>query len=195
MAIFASGAGSNADNIIAHFKNHPDIQVQLVVSNKKSAGVLGIAAKHQIPTLIIDRESFQQSDKYVKYLQDVGINIIILAGFLWKVPQNLIAAFPERIINIHPALLPDYGGKGMYGQFVHEAVIQAKETESGITIHLVDEHYDHGRHLFQAKCAIIASDDPEKLAAKIHQLEHAHFPQIIEQYIKDNPALFTEKNA
>lgn len=190
MAIFASGAGTNADNIMAHFKNHPTIQVGLVVSNKKEAGVLRIAQDYQVPTLIIKREDFLNSDKYVKELQAANINMIILAGFLWKVPQQLIEAFPERIINIHPALLPSYGGKGMYGHFVHTAVIQAKETESGITIHLVDEDYDHGRHLFQAKCAISPSDNPESLAAKIHQLEHTHFPQIIEQYIMDNSALF-----
>jgi len=177
---FASGAGSNAAKIIERFKNHPTIKVCLIVSNKKEAGVLNIAAENHIPTLIIEKEQFFRGDAYVEALQQHQISFIVLAGFLWKVPEKLIAAFPNKIINIHPALLPKYGGKGMYGHFVHEAVIEHKEKESGITIHYVNEQYDEGKHIFQASCTIDATDTPEQLAQKIHSLEHRHFPEQIE---------------
>lgn len=191
IAIFASGAGSNAEKIIQHFENNPAIQVKLVVSNKKEAGVLTIAAAYQIPTLMIQRSLFNETDDYIHLLKEAQIDLIILAGFLWKVPSNLVAAFQGRIINIHPALLPKFGGKGMYGHFVHEAVIESGDTESGISIHLVDDHYDHGRTLFQATCLVEAGDDADKLAGKIHQLEHAHFSEVIEQYIIEHPELFS----
>ncbi|QEC71960.1 phosphoribosylglycinamide formyltransferase [Arachidicoccus ginsenosidivorans] len=191
MAIFASGAGSNAEKIMEHFKNHPIVAVKLVLSSKKNAGVLQKAEKFGVDTIILDKNNFFDTNIYVKELQAKDIDIIILAGFLWKVPSNLVAAFQNRIINIHPALLPKYGGKGMYGHFVHEAVIQAKEKESGITIHLVDEAYDHGKHLFQAKCAVAPTDTPDDLAGKIHILEHQYFPTVIDNYIEEHPALFS----
>lgn len=184
IAIFASGAGSNAKKIINHFKNHPSIKVALIVCNKPDAGVLKIAANENIPTLLIDKEQFFRGDAYVPTLKTYHINFVVLAGFLWKIPDALIDAFPQQIINIHPALLPNYGGKGMYGMNVHNAVIQAKEKESGITIHYVNNHYDEGEIIFQAKCTIDENDTPDSLANKIHQLEHQHFPQVIENLLK-----------
>jgi len=192
MAILASGAGSNAEKIMEHFKNHPTIRVKLVLSSKKTAGVLQKAENFGIATLILDRHDFFDTNIYVQELKNRHIDILILAGFLWKVPANLVSSFQNRIINIHPALLPKYGGKGMYGHFVHEAVIEAKEKQSGITIHLVDEVYDHGKHLFQATCEIAPTDTPDDLASKIHLLEHQCFPKVIEKYITENPALFSK---
>jgi len=189
IAIFASGAGSNARRIIEHFKHHPYIKVSLIACNKPGAGVLNIAIEYGIPVLMIEKERFFRGDGYVAALDDAGIELIVLAGFLWKVPQKLIEAYRNRIVNIHPALLPKYGGKGLYGSFVHEAVLNAGEKESGITIHYVDEHYDHGDHIFQQKVAIDEHDTPASLAEKIHKLEHEHFPKVIEQLIqKQNPS-------
>lgn len=184
LAIFASGAGSNAAKIIEHFVGNKAVIINLIVSNKKEAGVLGIAAAAHIDTLIINRKSFYETADCVNELKLRGINFIVLAGFLWKIPETLIEAYPNRIINIHPALLPKYGGKGMYGNFVHEAVIAAGEKESGITIHYVDAHYDEGDIIFQAKCSIEPADTPSSLANKIHALEHAHFPVVIENLLK-----------
>lgn len=183
IAIFASGAGSNAKKIIEHFLVHPLCEVALVVSNKHNAGVLNIAEEYAVPTLIIEKEKFFRGDAYVAELKKAEIDFVVLAGFLWKVPSALIAAFRDKIVNIHPALLPGYGGKGMYGHFVHEAVIAAKEKESGITIHLVDEKYDHGNTIFQATCPVTESDTAETLAEKIHVLEHQHFPLEIEKIL------------
>ena len=185
IAVFASGTGSNAQKIIEHFQKHPSIRVALVASNKKDAGVLTIAAHHDVPVLILEKEPFFKGDAYLPVLRQYAIDFIILAGFLWKIPVPLITAYPSKILNIHPALLPKYGGKGMYGHFVHEAVIAAKEPESGITIHFVDEQYDHGNTIFQAKCPITETDTPDSLAQKIHLLEHAHFPTVIENTIKE----------
>ena len=184
IAIFASGAGSNAARIIDHFRSHSHIHIDLVVCNKPGAGVIGIATKEGIPVLEIEKERFFRGDGYVPELEAKGINFVVLAGFLWKIPASLLAAYPEKIVNIHPALLPKYGGKGMYGHFVHEAVIQAGEKESGITIHLVDAVYDHGKTLFQATCALDSSDTPDTLAAKIHLLEHKHFPEVIAKLLE-----------
>lgn len=183
IAIFASGTGTNAHKIIQHFKTHPTIEVALIVCNKPGAGVLSIAENEGIPTLLIEKEPFFRGDGYVPELQNAGIQFIVLAGFLWKIPQSLIEAYRLHIINIHPALLPKYGGKGMYGAFVHTAVLAAGEKESGITIHFVDEHYDHGDVIFQASCPVEPGDTPESLASRIHQLEHQHFPLIVEQVI------------
>ena len=180
MAIFASGMGSNAANIIDFFKNRPDVKVALIVCNKPGAGVLSVAEKHQIPTLLIEKDRFAKGDAYLPELKTAGVNFIVLAGFLWKVPSTLIAGYPQQIINIHPALLPKYGGKGMYGSKVHEAVISAGEQESGITIHFVNEHYDEGASIFQAACKIEPTDTAETLAAKIHELEYTHFPKQID---------------
>jgi Folate-dependent phosphoribosylglycinamide formyltransferase PurN len=185
IAIFASGAGSNAKKIIEHFKGHAYIKIALIVCNKPGAGVLDIAAAAQIPALLIEKEKFFRGNGYVDELKLYGIDFIVLAGFLWKIPVSLIQAYPQRIINIHPALLPNYGGKGMYGRFVHEAVIAAKESESGISIHYVDELYDHGQLIFQAHCSIDKDDTPETLAQKIHALEHTHYPLIIEKVISE----------
>ena len=186
VAIFASGAGSNAEKIIEHFKNHPTIFISLIVSNKKEAGVLAIANKNQIPSLIINRTEFYQADTDVDHLKKIGIDYIILAGFLWKMPVNFIKAYPNKIINIHPALLPKYGGKGMYGHFVHEAVINNKEIESGISVHYVDEIYDNGKIILQETCSISEEDDADSLAKKIQVLEHAHFAKCIETVIEKN---------
>jgi phosphoribosylglycinamide formyltransferase-1 len=183
IAIFASGTGSNAQKIIEYFKNHPAIKIALVVSNKPDAGVLTIAQSHHIPTLIIEKEKFFKKDGYVTELKQFTIDFIVLAGFLWKIPTTLIGAYPNKIVNIHPALLPRYGGKGMYGHFVHEAVINAKETESGITIHYVDEQYDHGNTILQINCPVTAADTPDSLAQKIHLLEHTHFAPVIEKCV------------
>ncbi|WP_407524241.1 phosphoribosylglycinamide formyltransferase [Lacibacter sp. MH-610] len=183
IAIFASGAGSNAKKIIEHFEHHASVQVALIVCNKPEAGVLKIAAEHGIESLLIEKEPFFRGDAYVPLLKEHKIDWIILAGFLWKVPIALIKAYPQRIINIHPALLPKYGGKGMYGSHVHQAVIAAKEEESGITIHYVDEQYDHGDTIFRATCKVLGDDTPETLAQRIHALEHAHYPKVIEQLL------------
>ena len=183
IAIFASGAGSNARKIIEYFENRGlRIKVSLIVCNVPGAGVLEIAEEKGIPSLMINKSDFA-TNGYVESLQNAGIDFIVLAGFLWKVPEVLVKAYPKAIINIHPALLPKYGGKGMYGARVHEAVIAAGEKESGITIHWVNEHYDEGAIIFQAKCSIDANDTAETLANKIHALEHAHFATTIEKLL------------
>ena len=182
LAVFASGAGSNAQKIIEHFKNSAVAEVSLIVCNKPGAGVLTIADKEGIEQLLIEKDQYKK-DGYAAFLKEKGIDFIILAGFLLKIPLPLIEAFPRKIINIHPALLPNYGGKGMYGAFVHQAVIANKEKQSGITIHYVDEHYDHGATIFQASCDIDATDTPESLAQKIHVLEHQHFSKVIDQLV------------
>jgi formyltetrahydrofolate-dependent phosphoribosylglycinamide formyltransferase len=181
LAIFASGSGSNAEQIMAYFDGHPSIEVTLVVSNKADAGVLAKALTRRVETLVIKKDNFFNGDGYIPLLKEKQIDFIALAGFLLKIPPALIRAFPARIVNIHPALLPKYGGKGMYGHFVHEAVVAAGEAESGITIHFVDEQYDHGATIFQATCPVNPQDTPVSLAAKVLQLEHQHFPRIIEQ--------------
>ena len=186
IAIFASGAGSNARKIIEHFRNHPLIKVGLIVSNKTTAGVLGIAKENDIPTLLIDKEEFFRGNAYVEHLRNAGISFIVLAGFLWKIPQKLIDDYRNSIINIHPALLPNYGGKGMYGNFVHEAVIKAGDLESGITIHYVDEHYDNGDIIFQARVPVQKNDTPDSLAQKIHAIEHEYYPRVIEELLMPN---------
>ena len=189
IAIFASGAGTNAKKIIDYFgtgreqKERRAAIVKLVVCNKPEAGVLKLAEKDGVPILLIEKEKFFRGNAYVDELRTAQIDFIVLAGFLWKIPQPLIDAYRNKIINIHPALLPKYGGKGMYGSKVHEAVINAGEKESGITIHYVDEQYDNGDVIFQARVSITDEDTPESLAQKIHILEHRHYPVIIEQLI------------
>ncbi len=183
IAIFASGAGSNAQKIIGHFRNSDHIKIALVVCNKPGAGVLTIASNENIPSLLIDKEKFFRGNGYTDEFKKTGIDWIVLAGFLWKIPETLIKVYPGKIINIHPALLPNYGGKGMYGKHVHEAVIAAGEKESGITIHYVDGHYDNGDIIFQARCAVLESDTPATLASRIHQLEHEHYPKVIENLL------------
>jgi formyltetrahydrofolate-dependent phosphoribosylglycinamide formyltransferase len=184
VAIFASGAGSNAQKIIDYFKCNPTVQVSLIVCNNPEAGVLFIADKEKIPALLIQKKRFYNEDAYVSELKKHNITFIVLAGFLWKVPSTLINKYPNSIVNIHPALLPKYGGKGMYGNKVHEAVIAAKEKESGISIHYVDEIYDHGNIIFQATCPIDENDTPSSLAQKVHALEHIHYSETIARLLK-----------
>ncbi|HXD77905.1 MAG TPA: phosphoribosylglycinamide formyltransferase [Puia sp.] len=184
LAIFSSGAGSNAARIIDYFRQHPTIAVSLIVCNNPKAGVLGIAEREGIPVLLVEKEPFFRGSAYVPELRASQIDFLVLAGFLWKIPSALVQAFRQRIVNIHPALLPKYGGKGMYGRFVHEAVIGAGEKESGITIHYVDELYDHGQAIFQARVIVEPGDTPEILAAKVQHLEHFHFPRVIEEVVK-----------
>jgi len=181
LAIFASGTGTNTARIIDHFRLHPTVRVSLIVCNKPGAGVLTIAENEGVPAVVIEKERFFKGDAYVGELQKRDIGLIVLAGFLWKIPAGLIRAYPGRIVNIHPALLPKFGGKGMYGRFVHEAVLAASEKETGITIHYVDEQYDHGAPIFQARVLVEADDTPETLAKKVHLLEYEHFPRIIEE--------------
>lgn len=183
LAVFASGTGSNAEKLIQHFKGSELGQVSFVVCNKPGAGVLSIAKREGVATLLIEREQFVRGDGYVPRLRDQGIDFIVLAGFLWKIPQALIDAYPRKIVNIHPALLPKYGGNGMYGQYVHEAVLNAGEVESGITIHYVDEHYDSGDIIFQTACPILPGDKPGDIAQRIHLLEHAHYPRVVEEIL------------
>lgn len=184
IVIFASGAGSNAQQIINYFRNSTLAKVKLVVCNKPGAGVISVAEKENIPLLQIEKERFFKGDSYLPEFQKIKTGIIVLAGFLWKIPQILIDAYPRRIINIHPALLPKYGGKGMYGQYVHEAILNEGEMESGITIHYVDEHYDNGDVIFQTACPVLEDDTPQSLAQRIHKLEHLHYPTVIEELLK-----------
>jgi phosphoribosylglycinamide formyltransferase-1 len=181
LAIFASGAGSNAENLIRHFENHARIHISLVLSNCHDAPVLQRAEKLGVPTCVFDKTGFYHTNTVLQKLQDYHIDYIVLAGFLWLVPGNLLAAFPQRIINIHPALLPKYGGKGMYGMRVHRAVAANADKETGITIHRIDAEYDRGEILFQARCAVLPHDTPETIAAKVHELEYRYFPEIVEK--------------
>ncbi len=182
--IFASGAGSNAKKIIEYFTGETEIGVVLIVCNNAGAGVLKIAEDYKIPTLLIEKENFFHGDHYLPQLKQYSADLVVLAGFLWKIPHALIEAYPRRILNIHPALLPKYGGKGMYGLRVHEAVIRAGEKESGITIHYVDGHYDNGDIIFQARCPVKPQDTPETLAQRVHKLEHEYYVGVIEGVVK-----------
>ncbi len=181
IAILASGAGSNAANIIKHFEN-TEVSISLIACNKAHAGVFRIAEENNIESYLLTQENFKNSDAFVSELQKRNVKLIILAGFLWLVPQNLVQAYKNRIINIHPALLPKFGGKGMYGHFVHEAVFEAKEIESGITIHLVNEEFDKGEILFQAK-ANVENCSIQEIEDRVRALEILHFPKIIENFI------------
>ena len=184
LAIFASGRGSNAKKIIEYFQNHSEVSVQLIVANRSNAKVLDLGSNYGIATQVLRRDPFYSSTTFLQDLEKGNIDYLILAGFLWLVPAYLVQAYPNRILNIHPALLPKYGGKGMYGMNVHQAVADAKESESGITIHYVNEHYDEGAIVFQASCAIEATDTAEQIAQKVLSLEHTYYPQIIEQVIQ-----------
>lgn len=183
LAIFASGAGSNAERIIKHFRKHKAADVALVVTDQPEAGVLEIAKSYEVPSIILDKKKFFEGDAYLPELQNSEIGFIVLAGFMRLIPQSLIEAYPKRIVNIHPALLPKFGGKGMYGQNVHEAVIAAREPESGISIHYVDTTYDTGEIIYQTKLNVEDDDTAETLAEKIKQLEHREYPQLIEAII------------
>jgi phosphoribosylglycinamide formyltransferase-1 len=183
IAIFASGSGSNAEKISAYFSDRTDVEVTLILTNNPQAGVIARARKLHIPVLIFDRHTFYETERILDILKNNQIDLIVLAGFMMLIPTYLVNGFENKIVNIHPALLPKYGGKGMYGHFVHEAVVAAKETESGITIHFVNEHYDEGNIIFQTSCEVLPTDSPDDVAAKIHILEHAHFPQVIDKLI------------
>jgi phosphoribosylglycinamide formyltransferase 1 len=186
IAIFASGGGSNAKKIIEYFTDSSTAKISLIVTNNHKAGVFQIATDYSIATLIIEKEIFFKEDAYLSTLKTYEIDLIVLAGFLWKIPSTLISFYPKKIINIHPALLPKYGGKGMYGKYVHEAVIAAKETQSGITIHYVDEVYDNGEILFKANCPIDEEDTADTLAKKIQALEHLHYAKVIESILPNH---------
>jgi phosphoribosylglycinamide formyltransferase-1 len=179
IAIFASGSGSNAENIANYHSKSSVFEFPLIISNKADAYVHERAKRLQIPSFTFSREDFLSGDKIITLLKEYKIEYIVLAGFLLKIPNSLVEAYPNKIINIHPALLPKFGGKGMYGQYVHQAVADAGETESGITIHYVNGNYDEGNIIFQAKCAVLSTDTADTIAEKVHALEYEHFPRII----------------
>jgi phosphoribosylglycinamide formyltransferase-1 len=183
IAILASGKGSNAEKVIQHFAGHPTAAVVMVLSNNATAGVLQRAAAMEVPTYVFNRQQFVETDEVLEKLKHEHITHIVLAGFLWLIPANLLATYHDRIINIHPALLPRHGGKGMYGSRVHEAVKESGDTETGITIHLVNSNYDEGRIIFQKSCAIDKSDNAAEIASKVHTLEYEHYPRVIEKWI------------
>lgn len=183
IAIFASGSGSNAENLITHFHKTQCARVSVVLSNNPTAFVLERAKRLEVPSVLFSRTDFYQSESVLSILKEYKVDYIVLAGFLWLLPSNLIAAYPNRIVNIHPALLPKYGGKGMFGENVHKAVVANGETESGITIHYVNEHYDSGNIIFQAKCSLEQGETADSLAEKIHTLEFEHFPKVVESLL------------
>jgi phosphoribosylglycinamide formyltransferase-1 len=185
LSIFVSGNGTNLQRIAEYFADNNDVEIANVVCNNPKAYSIERAKNLGIPLRMITREVFK-SEAFVKELQDLGIDLIVLAGFLWKLPENLVKAFPKKIVNIHPALLPKYGGKGFYGEHVHEAVVAAKEAQSGITVHYVNELYDRGEIILQARVSLDENETPDSLAAKIHQLEQAYFPVAIEQVLFSN---------
>ena len=184
IALFASGSGSNAEKIAAHFAGSLDIEVSLLLTNNPKAGVIdrarqGFGRGLHVPVLLFDRPTFYNTDRIAQLLQQQQIDLIVLAGFMWLMPTSLVRAFPNQIINIHPALLPKFGGRGMYGHYVHEAVVAAGETESGITIHYVNEQYDEGQTIFQASCPVLSTDTPDDVAHRIQALEHKHYPRVV----------------
>lgn len=183
IAVFASGSGTNAEEIFKFFKGHPLIEVVLLMSNNPRAFALQRAKDHGIKSFVFNRQGFEEGTPVKRQLGEAGVSHIVLAGFLWLIPPYLLRSYPDRIINIHPALLPKYGGKGMYGSKVHEAVKAARDRETGITIHLVNDRYDDGKILFQEKCDISEDHTPEEIADCVHKLEHEHYPRVIEEWI------------
>ncbi|MEO0572192.1 MAG: phosphoribosylglycinamide formyltransferase [Bacteroidota bacterium] len=186
MVLLASGSGSNVENIIKHFEGHKYIKVSCVLTNRPDAPVLERCKRLGVPAMYFDRNAFSRSNVLLGLLKSLNPALIVLAGFLWKIPEQLIRAFPNQIINIHPALLPKYGGKGMYGNAVHQAVKNNEEEETGITIHYVDEHYDEGTIIQQEKVLLNSLDSPETIAQKVHALEYEHFPKVIEKLLLNN---------
>ncbi len=182
--LFASGSGSNAENIAQYFKDSLTIKVAAVFTNNALAGVIKRMEKFNIPCIIFNREEYKNETLFLNKINTFKPDLIVLAGFLWLVPEYLVNTFPNKIINIHPALLPKFGGKGMYGMHVHQAVKQANETETGITIHYVNNRFDEGKTIFKAKTNLTENDTPESIATKIHELEMAHFPKLIEGILK-----------
>jgi phosphoribosylglycinamide formyltransferase 1 len=187
IAIFASGSGTNAENIIRYFSNRKSAEVSLVLSNRREAYVLKRAASLNVRSVFFDRKDLYEKEKVSRYLSMYKIDFVVLAGFLWLIPENILNIYEKRIINIHPALLPKHGGKGMYGEKVHEAVIAKHEKVSGITIHYVNNRYDEGDIIFQARCAVTPEDTPDTLASKVHTLEYKHFPEVIEKLVLKLP--------
>ena len=183
IAIFASGSGTNAENIIKFCKENKKIEISAIFSNNKNAYVIQRAINHNIKYHIFSRTEFYQSQKILKTLKEDNIDFIVLAGFLWLIPEYLIDAYTNKIINIHPALLPKYGGKGMYGMKVHESVVGNRDTESGISIHYVNNEYDKGSIIFQTKCNVLPDDTADDVAKKVHGLEYAHFPVVIKNLL------------
>ena len=183
IAILASGSGSNAENIANYFKGSDYAEVSFIIANNPEAYVIERAKRLGIECAVVTKAQFMEADSIISMLQERNIDFIVLAGFLLLVPAKLIQAYPGRIVNIHPALLPKHGGKGMYGDRVHKAVVECGETESGITIHLIDEQYDKGTTFFQAKCPVLPTDTPDDVAAKVHALEYEHFPHVIEEIL------------
>ena len=185
VVIFASGSGSNAENLIKFFHNSDNASVVQVLTNNPHAKVLDRCKRLKVSALSFNRIAFTQTEDVLNILKSSNPDLIVLAGFLWKFPENILKNFPNKVINIHPALLPKFGGKGMYGMNVHKAVVENKETETGITIHYVNENYDEGAIIFQAKCKVEASDSAEDVAAKIHKLEMEHFPKVIDRLLNE----------
>lgn len=183
LAILGSGNGTNAQQISEYFADRNDVEVACIIYNVRDAYIAERAKNLGIESHYFGRKDFYENGSVLRYLREKKADWVILAGFLWLVPEDMLSAYPNRIINIHPALLPSYGGKGMYGHHVHEAVVAAHEPESGITIHIVDNHYDRGTILFQARCTVDADETPDSLAAKIHLLEKEHFPRVIDETI------------
>jgi len=184
IAIFASGSGSNAQKLMEHFKRNPEAEVVLILTNNPQAYVLQRADNFEVPSHIFTRHEFFETDDVIRLLKNLQVDLIVLAGFLWLIPESLLKAFPNKIINLHPALLPKYGGKGMYGDHVHKAIMEAKEEESGITIHFVNEQFDEGEIIHQSKFKIEPGDNLEMIKFKGQQLEHLHFPKVVEALLK-----------
>lgn len=193
IAIFASGNGTNAENIIKYFSGNKDIKVKIVMANKADAFVLERAGRLGIPALYINKEQWTDAAYTLTLLHEQQIDFIVLAGFLARIPDALLQAYPNRIVNIHPSLLPKFGGKGMYGNKVHEAVVAAGETESGITIHYLNEHYDEGQIIAQYRCPVLPGDTPQDVAARVHALEYEYYPRVIEQLLTALPATDDDK--
>ena len=183
LAIFASGSGSNAEKIAEYFTGRTDIEITLILSNNPQAGVIARARRYQIPVVLFDRKTFYETPRIIEILQNERIDLVVLAGFMMLIPEAMVQAFPEKIVNIHPALLPKYGGKGMYGHFVHEAVVAAQDLQSGISIHFVNERYDEGNIIFQATCEVIPTDTPEDVARKVQVLEHQYYPEVVDKLL------------
>jgi len=183
IAIFASGSGTNAENIIRYFSERKSVKVALVLSNKPDAYVLERASRLKVPAGTFNRSDFYQTDKVLEKLREYKIDFIVLAGFLWLIPEKILNCYRKKIVNIHPALLPKFGGKGMYGERVHRAVLEAGESETGITIHYVNEKYDDGDIIFQVRCKVEPNDTPETLAVRVHELEYRYYPELIEKLV------------
>ena len=183
IAILASGSGSNAENIANYFKGSDYAEVSFIIANNPDAYVIERAKRLDIEYAVVTKAQFMEADSIIDMLKERDIDFLVLAGFLLLVPAKLIQAYPGRIVNIHPALLPKHGGKGMYGDRVHKAVVESGDTESGITIHLIDEQYDKGTTFFQAKCPVLPTDTPDDVATKVHALEYEHFPHVIEEIL------------